>query len=167
MNFFQALLTFKLTTLCASNDDEIKQDKFSYKFFDNLSQTPRYVMQFFAAKLVGISLAFRYRREKFHYNKKLFLCDKRLLSSSIKWEREEKMWMVLCKIAISFLRENSSCTHSITYFTIRFCVVIGEKDLSFSWSWFLFAHSNFTTTLHTISILLTVTLAVWRYIAIK
>lgn len=45
--------------------------------------------------------------------------------------------------------------------------IIGEKDLSFTWSWFLFVHSNFTTTMHTISILLTVLLAVWRYIAIK
>ncbi|ALC41748.1 CG13229, partial [Drosophila busckii] len=43
----------------------------------------------------------------------------------------------------------------------------GEKDLSYGWAVFLLIHMHFTQTLHTISIGLTVTLAVWRYVAIR
>ncbi|KAH8372714.1 hypothetical protein KR009_003434 [Drosophila setifemur] len=43
----------------------------------------------------------------------------------------------------------------------------GEKDLSYTWAVFLLIHMHFTQILHTISIGLTVTLAVWRYVAIR
>ncbi|XP_034127244.1 sex peptide receptor isoform X3 [Drosophila guanche] len=43
----------------------------------------------------------------------------------------------------------------------------GEKDLSYGWAVFLLVHMHFTQILHTISIGLTVTLAVWRYVAIR
>lgn len=38
---------------------------------------------------------------------------------------------------------------------------------AYPWATFLLFHMNFTQILHTISISLTVTLAVWRYVAIK
>ncbi|XP_055912963.1 G-protein coupled receptor dmsr-1-like [Eupeodes corollae] len=41
-----------------------------------------------------------------------------------------------------------------------------EKQLTYSWAWFVKFHSIFAQTCHTISIWLTVTLAVWRYIAV-
>lgn len=41
-----------------------------------------------------------------------------------------------------------------------------EKRLSYPWACFIKFHSIFTQVLHTISIWLTVTLAVWRYIAV-
>ncbi|XP_022223263.2 G-protein coupled receptor dmsr-1 isoform X2 [Drosophila obscura] len=43
----------------------------------------------------------------------------------------------------------------------------GEKDLSYGWAVYLLVHMHFTQILHTISIGLTVTLAVWRYVAIR
>uniref|UniRef100_A0A1B0BG75 G-protein coupled receptors family 1 profile domain-containing protein n=1 Tax=Glossina palpalis gambiensis TaxID=67801 RepID=A0A1B0BG75_9MUSC len=43
----------------------------------------------------------------------------------------------------------------------------GEKDLSYAWAVFILFHMHFTQVLHTISIGLTVTLAVWRYVAIR
>ncbi|KAH8300272.1 hypothetical protein KR044_012356 [Drosophila immigrans] len=43
----------------------------------------------------------------------------------------------------------------------------GEKDLSYSWAVYILVHMHFTQILHTISIGLTVTLAVWRYVAIR
>ncbi|XP_039147400.1 G-protein coupled receptor dmsr-1 isoform X1 [Drosophila simulans] len=43
----------------------------------------------------------------------------------------------------------------------------GEKDLSYTWAVCLLVHMHFTQILHTISIGLTVTLAVWRYVAIS
>lgn len=43
----------------------------------------------------------------------------------------------------------------------------GEKDLSYAWAVYLLVHMFFTQILHTISIGLTVTLAVWRYVAIR
>lgn len=41
-----------------------------------------------------------------------------------------------------------------------------EKRFTYSWTWFVMFHSLFAQICHTISIWLTVTLAVWRYIAI-
>lgn len=46
-------------------------------------------------------------------------------------------------------------------------ILLGIPDLSYGWAAYLLFHSNFSQILHTISISLTVTLAVWRYIAIK
>ncbi|EDW78796.1 uncharacterized protein Dwil_GK12635 [Drosophila willistoni] len=42
-----------------------------------------------------------------------------------------------------------------------------EEQLSYSWACFIKFHSIFAQVLHTISIWLTVTLAVWRYIAVS
>lgn len=52
-------------------------------------------------------------------------------------------------------------------FNILCMVVAGEKDLSYTWAVCLLVHMHFTQILHTISIGLTVTLAVWRYVAIR
>ncbi|XP_058829382.1 G-protein coupled receptor dmsr-1-like [Topomyia yanbarensis] len=41
-----------------------------------------------------------------------------------------------------------------------------EERLTYSWSWYVIFHSIFAQVCHTISIWLTVTLAVWRYIAV-
>lgn len=41
-----------------------------------------------------------------------------------------------------------------------------EERLTYSWSWYVMFHSIFAQICHTISIWLTVTLAVWRYIAV-
>ncbi|XP_030375135.1 probable G-protein coupled receptor 139 [Scaptodrosophila lebanonensis] len=43
----------------------------------------------------------------------------------------------------------------------------GEKDFSYGWAVYVLVHMHFTQILHTISIGLTVTLAVWRYVAIR
>ncbi|XP_036331761.1 sex peptide receptor [Rhagoletis pomonella] len=43
----------------------------------------------------------------------------------------------------------------------------GEKDFSYAWAVFILFHMHFTQILHTISIGLTVTLAIWRYVAIR
>ncbi|KAI8127233.1 hypothetical protein FF38_03175 [Lucilia cuprina] len=43
----------------------------------------------------------------------------------------------------------------------------GEKDFSYSWALYILFHMHFTQVLHTISIGLTVTLAIWRYVAIR
>ncbi|XP_005177141.2 G-protein coupled receptor dmsr-1 [Musca domestica] len=43
----------------------------------------------------------------------------------------------------------------------------GEKDFSYAWAIYILFHMHFTQVLHTISIGLTVTLAVWRYVAIR
>ncbi|KAH8416153.1 hypothetical protein KR222_009405 [Zaprionus bogoriensis] len=43
----------------------------------------------------------------------------------------------------------------------------GEQDLSYPWAMYLLIHMFVTQILHTISIGLTVTLAVWRYVAIR
>ncbi|XP_054090637.1 G-protein coupled receptor dmsr-1 [Zeugodacus cucurbitae] len=43
----------------------------------------------------------------------------------------------------------------------------GEKDFSYAWAVFVLFHMHFTQVLHTISIGLTVTLAIWRYVAIR
>ncbi|XP_065368274.1 G-protein coupled receptor dmsr-1 [Calliphora vicina] len=43
----------------------------------------------------------------------------------------------------------------------------GEKDFSYAWALYILFHMHFTQVLHTISIGLTVTLAIWRYVAIR
>ncbi|XP_058832964.1 G-protein coupled receptor dmsr-1 [Topomyia yanbarensis] len=48
-----------------------------------------------------------------------------------------------------------------------YSILPDRQDYPFSWAVYLMFHMHFTQILHTISILLTVTLAVWRYIAIK
>lgn len=54
------------------------------------------------------------------------------------------------------------------FLTINSCfTIIAKPDFRFWWTVYLLFHSNFSQVLHTISISLTVTLAVWRYIAIK
>lgn len=41
-----------------------------------------------------------------------------------------------------------------------------EQRLSYGWAWYILFHAIFAQIMHTISIWLTVTLAVWRYIAV-
>ncbi|XP_058464988.1 G-protein coupled receptor dmsr-1 [Malaya genurostris] len=48
-----------------------------------------------------------------------------------------------------------------------YSILPDRRDYPFSWAVYLMFHMHFTQILHTISILLTVTLAAWRYIAIK
>ncbi|XP_037951213.1 sex peptide receptor-like isoform X2 [Teleopsis dalmanni] len=43
----------------------------------------------------------------------------------------------------------------------------GEHDFSYAWAVYVLFHMHFTQILHTISIGLTVTLAIWRYVAIR
>ncbi|TMW54532.1 hypothetical protein DOY81_000326 [Sarcophaga bullata] len=42
-----------------------------------------------------------------------------------------------------------------------------EKDFSYGWAVYILFHMHFTQIMHTISIGLTVTLAIWRYVAIR
>uniref|UniRef100_A0A182PTL8 G-protein coupled receptors family 1 profile domain-containing protein n=1 Tax=Anopheles epiroticus TaxID=199890 RepID=A0A182PTL8_9DIPT len=58
----------------------------------------------------------------------------------------------------------------IEYIPFAFYVYLilpDRRDYPYSWAVYLMFHMHFTQILHTISILLTVTLAIWRYIAIK
>ncbi|KAL7050508.1 hypothetical protein ACKWTF_004103 [Chironomus riparius] len=55
----------------------------------------------------------------------------------------------------------------IPYTSHQYIYLKGKSDNSYLWTFYLLFHSQFSQILHTISILLTVTLAVWRYIAIK
>ncbi|XP_050089980.1 G-protein coupled receptor dmsr-1 [Anopheles aquasalis] len=48
-----------------------------------------------------------------------------------------------------------------------YLILPDRRDYPYSWAVYLMFHMHFTQILHTISILLTVTLAIWRYIAIK
>ncbi|KFB46914.1 AGAP004829-PA-like protein [Anopheles sinensis] len=48
-----------------------------------------------------------------------------------------------------------------------YLILPDRRDYPYSWAAYLMFHMHFTQILHTISILLTVTLAIWRYIAIK
>ncbi|XP_065075073.1 G-protein coupled receptor dmsr-1 [Ochlerotatus camptorhynchus] len=48
-----------------------------------------------------------------------------------------------------------------------YSILPDRQDYPYSWAVYLMFHMHFTQILHTISILLTVMLAVWRYIAIK
>ncbi|XP_055603205.1 G-protein coupled receptor dmsr-1-like [Uranotaenia lowii] len=51
-------------------------------------------------------------------------------------------------------------------YTSSFMRFSREERLTYSWSWYVMFHSIFAQICHTISIWLTVTLAVWRYIAV-
>lgn len=54
-------------------------------------------------------------------------------------------------------------------FALHIYIKIGSElnRNSYSWAVFVYFHSIFSQTFHTISIWLTITLAIWRYIAIK
>ncbi|XP_026763130.1 G-protein coupled receptor dmsr-1 [Galleria mellonella] len=49
----------------------------------------------------------------------------------------------------------------------RYLLLPGQEDWPYSWAVYMLFHMHFTQILHTASILLTLSLAVWRYIAIK
>ncbi|XP_026320541.1 sex peptide receptor-like [Hyposmocoma kahamanoa] len=49
----------------------------------------------------------------------------------------------------------------------RYLLLPGQEERPFSWAVYMLFHSHFAQILHTASILLTLSLAVWRYIAIK
>ncbi|KAL1140966.1 hypothetical protein AAG570_000892 [Ranatra chinensis] len=89
----------------------------------------------------------------------------------------------LLNIAVLTRREMSSPTNTILTgmavadllvmleyipFSLRLYLLVMTKREKFSYGWAVFVlfHSNFTQVCHTVSIWLTVTLAVWRYIAV-
>ncbi|KAJ0174064.1 hypothetical protein K1T71_010210 [Dendrolimus kikuchii] len=49
----------------------------------------------------------------------------------------------------------------------RYLLFPGQEERPYSWALYMLFHMHFTQILHTASILLTLSLAVWRYIAIK
>ncbi|XP_023951848.2 G-protein coupled receptor dmsr-1 [Bicyclus anynana] len=49
----------------------------------------------------------------------------------------------------------------------RYLLFPGQTERPFSWAVYMLFHMHFTQILHTASILLTLSLAIWRYIAIK
>ncbi|XP_041984830.1 G-protein coupled receptor dmsr-1-like [Aricia agestis] len=49
----------------------------------------------------------------------------------------------------------------------RYLLFPGQAERPYSWAVFMLFHMHFTQLLHTASILLTLTLAIWRYLAIK
>lgn len=55
----------------------------------------------------------------------------------------------------------------IPYVCYAYLVLPGELNMPYKWAVFVLFHSHFTQVLHTISIGLTLVLAIWRYIAIR
>ena len=55
----------------------------------------------------------------------------------------------------------------VPYVCYAYLVLPGEMNMPYKWAMFILFHSHFTQVLHTISIGLTLVLAVWRYIAIR
>lgn len=55
----------------------------------------------------------------------------------------------------------------IPYACYAYLVLPGELNMPYKWAVFVLFHSHFTQVLHTISIGLTLVLAIWRYIAIR
>lgn len=55
----------------------------------------------------------------------------------------------------------------VPYACYAYLVLPGELYMPYNWAVFVLFHSHFTQVLHTISIGLTLVLAVWRYIAIR
>lgn len=87
---------------------------------------------------------------------------------SKKW-REKQIRSERCY----FVKSNTQ-RHSFSIFRLTngICVLqciyfVGRMDFQYTWAVYLLFHMHFTQILHTISISLTVVLALWRYIAIK
>ncbi|XP_059615087.1 G-protein coupled receptor dmsr-1 isoform X2 [Phlebotomus argentipes] len=55
----------------------------------------------------------------------------------------------------------------IPFSTYMYLIFPGKREFKYSWAVYLLFHMHLSQILHTISISLTVTLAIWRYIAIK
>ncbi|XP_055689593.1 G-protein coupled receptor dmsr-1 isoform X2 [Lutzomyia longipalpis] len=55
----------------------------------------------------------------------------------------------------------------IPFSTYMYLIFPGKREFKYSWAAYLLFHMHLSQILHTISISLTVTLAIWRYIAIK
>ena len=55
----------------------------------------------------------------------------------------------------------------VPYVCYAYLVLPGEINMPYDWAMFVLFHSHFTQVFHTISISLTLVLAVWRYIAIR
>ncbi|KAJ9588517.1 hypothetical protein L9F63_018114, partial [Diploptera punctata] len=55
----------------------------------------------------------------------------------------------------------------IPYASYQYLVLPNEVNMPYRWAVFVLFHSHFTQVLHTISICLTLVLAIWRYIAIR
>ncbi|KAG5677483.1 hypothetical protein PVAND_007241 [Polypedilum vanderplanki] len=68
-------------------------------------------------------------------------------------------WLAVCDMFVMI--------EYIPYTYHQYIKMKGETDNTYSWVFYLEFHSRYSQILHTVSILLTVTLAIWRYIAIK
>lgn len=66
----------------------------------------------------------------------------------------------------SYFAFRKSNARYIFVFIVTF-IFLGRMDFKYPWAVYLLFHMHFTQILHTISISLTVILALWRYIAIK
>ncbi|XP_015439943.1 PREDICTED: sex peptide receptor-like [Dufourea novaeangliae] len=55
----------------------------------------------------------------------------------------------------------------IPFAIYKYMVLPQRKKFPYGWAVFVLCHMHFTQTLHTISIAITLTLAIWRYIAIR
>ncbi|XP_053614835.1 G-protein coupled receptor dmsr-1-like isoform X1 [Plodia interpunctella] len=55
----------------------------------------------------------------------------------------------------------------VPFVIYRYLVLPGKWDFPYSWAMYLLFHMHFAQILHTASICLTLSLAIWRYIAIK
>jgi len=55
----------------------------------------------------------------------------------------------------------------VPYVCYAYLVLPGEINMPYNWAMFVLFHSHFTQVFHTISIGLTLVLAVWRYMAIR
>ncbi|CAH2089636.1 unnamed protein product [Euphydryas editha] len=55
----------------------------------------------------------------------------------------------------------------VPFAVYRYLLFPGQVDRPYSWAVYMLFHMHFTQILHTASILLTLSLAIWRYIAIK
>lgn len=55
----------------------------------------------------------------------------------------------------------------VPYVSYAYLVLPGELNMPYNWAMFVLFHCHFTQVFHTISIGLTLVLAVWRYIAIR
>ncbi|OWR46065.1 G-protein coupled receptor dmsr-1-like [Danaus plexippus] len=55
----------------------------------------------------------------------------------------------------------------VPFAVYRYLLFPGQEERPYSWAVYMLFHMHFTQILHTASILLTLSLAIWRYIAIK
>ncbi|XP_055708444.1 G-protein coupled receptor dmsr-1 isoform X2 [Phlebotomus papatasi] len=79
----------------------------------------------------------------------------------------------MCKAPINIILKWLAVTDMIVmieyipFSTYMYLIFPGKREFKYSWAVYLLFHMHLSQILHTISISLTVTLAIWRYIAIK